>query len=392
MSDVVVLGRNYTSRLGMIRAAGVAGNDVYVVKTEKRTGYKKCKIDESSKYVKGYYCVPEPDSEGLIRLLNKLFSNRKETVVLLPTDDYTASAIDLYQEQLDSCFVYPHINHTVGEVVKYMDKGRQKELAIQAGLAVPACWTAVFENDRYIIPENIIYPCFTKPKVSFQGSKFFMKRCNSREELQSLLNEITNKSRCPILIEQFIEIEKEYDIPGFSDGKKVVIPGVIEKGFIHLGVTATGTMRSRSTIEDIAKKLEEFVRMIGFVGLIDIELYESNGEVYFNELNLRLGASGYAATKTFGNLPELLINCLKGQELNLEKINNSFEPKTFASEKVCSQLLNANVLSWSQFWDLLRNVDFGFIKSQDDVVPYKYFCIDVGILRIKKIGKQLIRK
>ena len=39
-STVIVLGRNYTSRLGMIRAAGMAGYDVVVIKTERSTGYR----------------------------------------------------------------------------------------------------------------------------------------------------------------------------------------------------------------------------------------------------------------------------------------------------------------------------------------------------------------
>ena len=55
---VIVIGRNYTSRLGMIRALGQCGYDVYVVRTlpqkaVSRFGNKD--VDGYSKYVKGYF-------------------------------------------------------------------------------------------------------------------------------------------------------------------------------------------------------------------------------------------------------------------------------------------------------------------------------------------------
>ena len=165
----VVLGRNYASLLNMIRAAGVAGCEVVVVKSLKSLAYarKKTNLEVKSKYVVKYIYTIEPDREGLIELLNKEFSNEKEKVILLPTDDYMASTIDMYQEQLKDRFLYPHINHKPGEVIKLMDKYVQKELAKQAGLNVVQGWKIDIVNGQYEIPKDIIYPCFTKPEISF---------------------------------------------------------------------------------------------------------------------------------------------------------------------------------------------------------------------------------
>ncbi len=49
---VVVIGRNYTSRLGMIRAVGMAGYEVIVIKTNGTSESKD--IEAHSKYVKDY--------------------------------------------------------------------------------------------------------------------------------------------------------------------------------------------------------------------------------------------------------------------------------------------------------------------------------------------------
>ena len=51
MAKVVIIGRNYTSRLGMIRAIGSAEHEVYVICTNKST---KSGIDKKSRFVQGY--------------------------------------------------------------------------------------------------------------------------------------------------------------------------------------------------------------------------------------------------------------------------------------------------------------------------------------------------
>ena len=76
--QVVVLGRNYSSLLGMIRAVGYAGYEVTVINTVKKINNNfniknlarriifGRPIESSSKFVKKTLYAIEPDRENLI--------------------------------------------------------------------------------------------------------------------------------------------------------------------------------------------------------------------------------------------------------------------------------------------------------------------------------------
>ena len=397
-AKVVVLGRNYSSRLGMIRAAGMAGRDVIVIKTEHGTGYKKEKIDESSKYVHSYYCAPEPKEDELLEvLLEKCKESSSGKTILLPTDDYTASFIDKNQSSLAPYFLYPNIDNKEGAVIRAMDKNLQKKLAGKAGLAVAEGWTATFNGEEFDVPDGVIFPCFVKPAVSFKGSKFYMNKCDSLSELESHLKKVAKdmkkkSSSTDMLIEQFIRIDNEYDLPGFTNGNDVFLPFLIKKGVIHMGVTGTGTLIPSEKEADTINKLQNMIRDIGFTGLIDIELYESDGRMYFNELNLRFGATGYAATGSGINMPEMLINQLeKGNPGSLD-YNHDFEGKTFVSEKVCYQEYRDDAISWKEFQKTIKNADFRFIATDFDKGPQREFNKFMKSFRTRKKLGEIKRK
>ena len=65
----IVMGRNYASRLGMIRAAAESGCDVIVIQTGRNT---KCRIDASSKYVLKTFIAKEPDHAKLVNIIKSL--------------------------------------------------------------------------------------------------------------------------------------------------------------------------------------------------------------------------------------------------------------------------------------------------------------------------------
>ncbi len=388
---VVVMGRNYTSRLGMIRAAGGSGCDVAVIQTDRVKQKLLKPVDSFSKYVTGgYFYSPQPDTERLIDLLLKNFSGREEKPVLLPTDDYTASAVDLNMDRLREKFVFPGVDGRQGKAVYFMDKGIQKELARKAGFNVAEGWTAVWENGKYHIPEGVVFPCFIKPEISYINSgKQTMRKCGSKEELAAALEQCGGKEGYPILIEQFIDVEQEYDIPGLALKEKTVIPGMIKKGEIFLGVTATGEMQSMDEYPGIREAVERLMREIGFTGLIDIELFGSHGKIYFNELNMRFGASGFAMTGSGINLPGMFIRCLEGScKDGCASLPKGFS-KVFASEKVLLSLLAARKISLKGYFGYLDSSDFSFVRSNSDRGPYAALRI-LEILTVLRLLKKKI--
>ena len=204
----IVMGRNYTSRLGMIRAAGMAGCDVIVIQTEGNRS-KLGTIDDKSKYVVDCKYSPEPDKEALYNTIIGCCRNNGKPI-LLPTDDYTAATIDSYLDLLKKDFYVPNVKNEQGAVLRLMDKSFQKRLALEVGMNVAKEWICHWEDDCYQIPEDVVFPCFTKPQLSSQGHlKKYQKRCNTKNELSEVLSSIGRFFHGPILIEEFHDIEQE---------------------------------------------------------------------------------------------------------------------------------------------------------------------------------------
>lgn len=386
--DVVVLGRNYTSLLGMIRAAGVAGYRVGVVKTCANPGKEKKTPDYFSKYVREYVYVKEHDTQGLVHALRSRFTCSGAKVVLLPTDDWVASTLDTCQAQLGEAYVCPHIPDHSGDVLKIMDKATQKLLAQEAGLPVARGWQVELRNHAYTLPEDICYPVFVKPQVSILGTKRFMKRCDTREELDEVLQAVAQKGDCPILLEAYVEIEKEYGVLGLCNRDQVLLPARIDKRVIgsgaHKGVTMVGQVQPMEAFPELQARLSAFLAKLGFVGLIDIDLYESGGVVYFNELNMRLGAFGYAAVLAGVNMPQTLIELLRG---NPDAFTQAriHEGVTCISEKVNLEDYVDGFADLTTYRKRLADTPLGFIRSEEDPRPYWWLQYILLKQRIKKM-------
>lgn len=389
---VIVIGRNYSSRLGMIRAVGMAGYDVIVIKTNGLPDSKD--IDAYSKYVKEYHYAKEPNRDELISVLLTLKSDKNKTIII-PVDDYAASTIDDNIDLLKDSFLFPNINMEQGAINRLMDKNLQKELARQAGLNVAKGWVLNIMNHTYTLPSDIIYPVFPKPQISFKGNKRCMRKCNDETELRKVLNDVASQRDCPMLLEQYIEIDKEYALLGVSNGDDVIIPAKIHmlesgKG-PHHGVTLQGQIFPINTDEDYLDYLKHFIQSLHFSGLFDIDLYESDGVMYFNELNLRFGASGYAVTATGINLPQFFLESLKGGCRNLN--NMRVKECLFVNEKVACDDYNNGYISISDYKEKISQSNICFIKSIEDNGPYEEFLSRNFSYkrRVKRVIKQLIK-
>ena len=370
-NKVVVIGRNYTSRLGMIRAVGMAGYGVIVIKTNGAPGSKD--IDAYSKYVKDYLYAREPNREELIKVILSLKSDKEKTI-LIPVDDYAASTIDEHIDLLKKDFLFPNIGMEQGAINRLMDKNIQKDLARKAGLNVANGWGVDIKNHTYSLPDDIEYPVFPKPQISFKGNKRCMKKCKDETELRRVLDDVARQRDCPMLLEQYIEIDKEYALLGFSDGVNVEIPGMLQmlesgKGG-HRGVTLFGKIFPVDNT-NFLNQLKQFIQSQRFVGLFDIDAYENQGVIYFNELNLRFGASGYAVTSSGVNLPQCLINnLLEAKSCICGKVQSE---TSFVNEKVAYDDWYDGFISTKGYESFISKADFTFVKSDIDLKPYEIF-------------------
>ena len=379
---VVIIGHGFTSRLAVTRSVAQIGCEVTLIVL---TGYRKsCRnelntrkpIDGYSKYVSRIlYCYAK-DEEGLIHLLLSECADPSQKVVIIPDSDFSAAAIDRNQERLKDDFLFPHIHYTPGAVVEWMDKVKQKDLARQVGMNVAGANVIAVKNHQYSIPSTVSYPCFTKPLTTIGVGKRLLKRCNDEKELRAILDEAGDIGNLQVLVEDFKSIDNEYAVLGVSDGKEVVIPGIIQILVMahggHYGVACQGKVMPVAGFEEFISQFKEFILRIGYVGLFDIDFYESNGVLYFGELNLRFGGSGYAVTKMGVNLPAMFVKICLGDEWK-DPILEIKDSAVYVNERMVMDEWRNGFITYKEFKKFLSTSDVHFISDDVDYRPEIHF-------------------
>ena len=256
----------------------------------------------------------------------------------IPADELVAYIADDYLDELSEYYIIQNINDEPGALNRLMAKGKQKELAAAAGLNVLNSCVIRTRGGEFTIPGSVTYPCFIKPNVSRNSSKKRMRKCDSEAELRGYLTEFSEKKDIEMLVEDYVEIAKEYSLLGISTRQGTIGPGffVAEEGGKdeHRGVAVTGRILPCSDFQPLVDELISFIDSLGYEGLYDVDLIESvDGRMYFVEINMRFGASGYAVTKSGVNLPGMYADhMLSGKPLDMAcEVTPGM---TFVSEKV----------------------------------------------------------
>ena len=387
---VVVIGHGYTSRLSIIRSVGTAGYDVDVVVIYFGKNVPNEKpLDCFSKYVSKVLYSPSGDEEALVQLLLNNYRDCAQKPILVPESDFAVKTLDSNLNRLKDQFFIPNIDDAEGVIVTWMDKQKQKDQARALGLDVANCARITISGGKYTIPETINYPCFPKP---VDGGKRGLGRCDNKEALDKTLRYMATIRNMDVLVEDYLNIDKEYALVGFSDGKDVVIPAILHNEQMahggHFGVAKKGKVLPVAGYEPLIEKFKQLILSIGFVGLFDIDFLECQGKFYFDEINLRFGGSGYAVTKAGCNLPAMMANCFSGH-----KNDDTWQlkaPLSFANERTCLDDWYYGFISFEEYNDDIDNADICFIKDEDDSAPYKAYVKHVRKLRFKHFIKHII--
>ena len=386
---IVVIGQNYCTSLGIIKALGEAG---YRVEVGKRVTGKPILYspEMKSKYVdKAIYLHTGNDAE-MINTIVQHFAVSDGKKILIPSDDYCVALIDRHLEELSQYFMFPHVKYEQGAASRLMDKSVQNAWAKKCGIKVAnSVIIKVSQKEAAVIPEHTPYPCMTKPIESVGHPKSYIRKCENRDELTAHISRVAQEQECTLLVEQFIEIEKEYTIPGIAIGESVIIPAAIEKfrtgnGY-HKGVTISGVVKNSDVLGEIVCKLKSFVGETGFQGIFDIELLQSKDGLFFNEINLRNGAAGYSLTKSGINLPAMYADYLLNHER--EQLIEFTPGQTFVNEKAAMENYAGGFSSFRTLIKTITEADIKFILCANDIKS----CFSFFLLPLDYAIRKLLR-
>ena len=180
---------------------------------------------------------------------------------------------------------------------------------------------------------------------------------------------------------------------GFSDGKNVVIPAILKFLAVseqNKGIARQGMVMPTDGFEALIEKFKQLIIRIGFVGVFDIDFYESEGTFYFCEVNLRFGGSGYAVTKMGVNLPAMMVKYLVGEDIGAMKKSISGSA-VYANERMCIDDWYNGYISRKEYQRVLDSSDIRFIPDNSDPLPEREYQRDMWIKVLGKCIKEMIK-
>jgi carbamoyl-phosphate synthase large subunit len=185
------------------------------------------------------------------------------------------------------------------------DRERFKQLLNTLGLNQPPNGTATSVEQAARIAGQIGYPVLVRPSYVLGGRA--MEIVYDEADLRNYMQRAVQASPDhPILVDKFLEDAVEMDVDAVSDGKQVVIGGImehIEEAGIHSGDSACSLPPwsvSGLPLDEIRAQTHAMALELGVVGLINIQFAIKDRTVYVLEVNPRASRTVPFVSKAVG--------------------------------------------------------------------------------------------
>jgi carbamoyl-phosphate synthase large subunit len=185
------------------------------------------------------------------------------------------------------------------------DRERFRDLVEELGLRQPESGIARSQEEAVRIAEEIGYPIVVRPSYVLGGRA--MEIVYAEESLRRYIREAVKVSpNHPVLIDKFLKDAKEVDVDALSDGRAVVIGGVmehIEEAGVHSGDSAMVlppfSIDAR-VIREIKRQTKELALALKVKGLVNIQFAVKDDIVYILEVNPRASRTVPFVSKAIG--------------------------------------------------------------------------------------------
>ncbi|MDA8424480.1 MAG: carbamoyl-phosphate synthase large subunit [Nitrospiraceae bacterium] len=201
------------------------------------------------------------------------------------------------------------------------DRKRFKELLDKLGLLQAESGTAVSCDEAVDAANRIGYPVMVRPSYVLGGRA--MEIVYDEESVRNYMTRAVKASpERPVLVDKYLEDAIEIDVDAISDGKMVVVAGImehIEEAGVHSGDSAC-SLPPFSLSESIVKEIDHQARALalelGVVGLMNIQFAVKEGRIYVLEVNPRASRTVPFVSKAIGvPLAKLAARVMAGKTL-----------------------------------------------------------------------------
>jgi carbamoyl-phosphate synthase large subunit len=201
------------------------------------------------------------------------------------------------------------------------DRKRFKELLDKLGLLQAESGTAVSCDEAVQAANRIGYPVMVRPSYVLGGRA--MEIVYDEESVRGYMTRAVKASpERPVLVDKYLEDAIEVDVDTISDGKTVVVAGImehIEEAGVHSGDSACSLppfSLPKSMIVEIDRQARMLALELGVVGLMNIQFAVKEGRLYVLEVNPRASRTVPFVSKAIGvPLAKLAARVMAGKTL-----------------------------------------------------------------------------
>lgn len=249
-----------------------------------------------------FYLLPRIDEPGYIEKVIEICKNEKIDT-LFSLIDPELSLIAKYIKDFEAIGVKPIISD-YDKVELCFDKYEMYKFLKTNNFKTARSYISKDEFYNDLDNGKISFPIFVKPvrgSASLNISKIYNK-----EEL-----DVIWENSCNLMIQEYLD-GQEYGVDSYIDliSKEPVAMFVKKKIKMRAGETDKAVSVKDESLFELMKR---FIKQIGLVGIIDIDIFKINGEYYISEVNPRFGGGYPHAYEAGVNVPQMIVNNINGQ-------------------------------------------------------------------------------
>ena len=259
------------------------------------------------------------------------------------------------------------------------DRERFQQIIKKLKLKQPPNQTAKNPAQAIKHAEEIGYPLVVRPSYVLGGRA--MEIVHEKNDLERYMREavkVSNES--PVLLDRFLNDAIEIDIDAVSDGKTVVVAGImqhIEQAGVHSGDSAC-SLPPYSLSNKIQKKLiaqtKLMAKALNVIGLMNVQFAIQNEDIYVLEVNPRASRTIPFVSKAIGRpLAKIAAKVMAGKTLKSLKFVKEIEPRFFSVKEAVfpfikfpgvDTILGPEMKSTGEVMGVGKTFAEAFIKSQ----------------------------
>ena len=216
------------------------------------------------------------------------------------------------------------------------DRERFQKMIQKLNLKQPVNGTARSQEEAAKIADAIGFPLVVRPSYVLGGRA--MEIVYNKENLERYMKtavQVSNDS--PVLLDSFLDHAIEVDIDVISDGKDIVIGGImehIEQAGIHSGDSAC-SLPPHSLPSDVLDEMRRQVKLmakeLNVIGLMNTQLAYQDGEIYVIEVNPRASRTVPFVSKATGaSIANIAARVMAGISLEEQNFMTEIIPKHYS--------------------------------------------------------------